>query len=95
MSASDGSNEQPDEPQELSYDQLVDIIVNGKPVPNLVEVADQVHDESQCSESKLCPRKKPWESTDVRAPITEQPVPFTTRPAREPLPADREFYYSN
>ncbi|AGO11293.1 AaceriACR033Cp [[Ashbya] aceris (nom. inval.)] len=95
MSGSDGFNEQPREPQELSYDQLVDIIVNGKPVPNLVEVADEVHDESQCSESKLNPRKKPWESADIPEPITEQPVSLNAPASPNPLPADREFYYSN
>ncbi|AMD22765.1 HHL005Wp [Eremothecium sinecaudum] len=44
----------------LSYEDLVDIIVNDKPVPNLIVVQDKVHEESLWTKSQLKPRQKPW-----------------------------------
>ncbi|AET41550.1 uncharacterized protein Ecym_8268 [Eremothecium cymbalariae DBVPG len=46
----------------LSYDDLVDIIMNDKPVPNAVEVEEVILDESCRTKSQLQPRPKPWEA---------------------------------
>ncbi|CDO93704.1 unnamed protein product [Kluyveromyces dobzhanskii CBS 2104] len=48
-------------PTELSYDELMDIIVNNKPVPNVVDVPDIILDQSLATEHNLKPRLKPWE----------------------------------
>ncbi|KAG0673328.1 hypothetical protein C6P41_001037 [Kluyveromyces marxianus] len=50
---------------ELSYDELMDIIVNNKPVPNVIDVPDIVLDQSLVSEAHLQPRLKPWEKADT------------------------------
>lgn len=47
--------------EELSYDELMDIIVNNKTVPNVIDVPDIVLDQSLVSEATLQPRMKPWQ----------------------------------
>lgn len=50
---------------QLSYEDLIDIIVNNKPVPESVEIPDIILDECERTESHLCLRVKPWEDIDV------------------------------
>ncbi|CCF58344.1 hypothetical protein KAFR_0E01900 [Kazachstania africana CBS 2517] len=47
--------------EDLSYEELVDHIVNDKPVPNVVNIPNVVHSEAMRTESTLTPRLKPWE----------------------------------
>ncbi|QEU60716.1 hypothetical protein KDRO_D04100 [Kluyveromyces lactis] len=53
--------ENKEEATELSYDELMDIIVNNKPVPNVVDVPDIILDQSLATGHHLKPRLKPWE----------------------------------
>lgn len=50
--------------EELSYDQIVDHILQDKSVPNVVKVPDIVLEDSMRSESVMRPRNKPWETTN-------------------------------
>ncbi|CAI4043825.1 hypothetical protein SKDZ_10G2190 [Saccharomyces kudriavzevii ZP591] len=45
----------------FSYEELLDHIINNKPVPNIVEVPNVTLDESLGSTSSLKPRTRPWE----------------------------------
>ncbi|KOG98607.1 uncharacterized protein DI49_3029 [Saccharomyces eubayanus] len=46
---------------ELSYEELLDHILNNKPIPNIVEVPNVTLDESLSSSPSLKPRTRPWE----------------------------------
>lgn len=46
---------------ELSYEELLDHILNNKPIPNIVEVPDVTLDEGLSSSPSLKPRTRPWE----------------------------------
>lgn len=56
--------------QQLTYDQIVEHIVQSKAIPNVVRVPDIVLDDSLRSESTLRPRYKPWESPQPAATST-------------------------
>lgn len=46
---------------ELSYEELLDHILNNKPIPNIVEVPNVTLDEGLASTPSLKPRSRPWE----------------------------------
>ncbi|AJR70189.1 hypothetical protein H791_YJM1273J00232 [Saccharomyces cerevisiae YJM1273] len=46
---------------ELSYEELLDHILNNKPIPNIVEVPNVTLDEGLASTPSLRPRPRPWE----------------------------------
>ncbi|CCE61105.1 hypothetical protein TPHA_0A00200 [Tetrapisispora phaffii CBS 4417] len=46
----------------LTYDELVDHIMNDKSIPNVTAVEDIVLDEKERSANELKPRSKPWET---------------------------------
>ncbi|EDO17921.1 hypothetical protein Kpol_1010p37 [Vanderwaltozyma polyspora DSM 70294] len=54
---------------QLSYDELVDHIVNNKPVPNVKVIPNITHDESEISKSELKPRGKPWDTTESKTQV--------------------------
>ncbi|SCU91440.1 LADA_0F09978g1_1 [Lachancea dasiensis] len=45
----------------LSYDELVDHIVNGKAVPNILHIPNVTLDASLSKDASMKPRAKPWE----------------------------------
>lgn len=47
---------------DLSYDEIVDMLVHNKPVPGIVEIPDTVLGPESGSESRAPPRPKPWET---------------------------------
>ena len=47
--------------QQLTYEELVDHIINDKPVPNILAVPNITQDPSLITKSSLRPRAKPWE----------------------------------
>lgn len=47
--------------EKLSYEELVDHIVNNKPVPNIETVPNIEHDKIDQTEAELKQRSKPWE----------------------------------
>lgn len=51
------------EPAEYTsnYQQVVDMIVNNKPIPGIKQIPKTILDPANASESNLAPRKKPWE----------------------------------
>ncbi|CAI4044938.1 hypothetical protein SUVZ_10G2020 [Saccharomyces uvarum] len=53
---------------ELSYEELLDHILNNKPIPNIVEVPDVTLDESLSSSPSLKPRTRPWERQQQHRP---------------------------
>lgn len=57
--------------RQLSYEELVDHIVNNKPVPNVVSVPNITLDPSMRTESLLKPRVKPWERKAQGATVEE------------------------
>lgn len=52
-----------DAPYSSNYEKIVDLIVNGKPVPGIKEIPDIVK-EGQDSKQELQQRKKPWEKDE-------------------------------
>jgi hypothetical protein len=50
-----------DEVKEKSYDEIVELILAGKPVPGTREIPDTVLGEGASSEPKAEVRRKPWE----------------------------------
>ncbi|KZF20650.1 hypothetical protein L228DRAFT_222754 [Xylona heveae TC161] len=50
----------PPAPYPRSFEQIVELITNGRPIPGIQEIPDTVL-EGQESRSKAVPRKKPWE----------------------------------
>lgn len=68
--------------ENLSYEELIDHIVTNKPIPNVVQVPERTHDESQRTQSELKPRPKPWEIQEkvgesllVNERLQDQPQP--------------------
>ncbi len=49
-------------PHSSKYEELVDLIVQGKPIPDIKTVPDMVYDTTKISQSSLELRKKPWET---------------------------------
>lgn len=49
---------------ELTYEQIVEHIIENKEIPNAVNVPNIILDDSKRSESKMIPRNKPWEVTN-------------------------------
>ncbi|ANZ74578.1 BA75_01130T0 [Komagataella pastoris] len=49
-------------PHSSKYEDLVDLIVQGKPIPGIKNIPDMVHDSTNISQSSLELRKKPWET---------------------------------
>ncbi len=47
-----------------SYEQLVDMIVNNKPIPGIKKIPDTVLDPKSSSQHVLKERSKPWEKKD-------------------------------
>lgn len=45
----------------LSYDQIVELILSGKPVPGIKQIPNTILGTEASSDSKVAPRKKPWE----------------------------------
>jgi len=58
------------EPPRLSYQEVVDLIQSGKPVPGIKEIPTTVL-EGQGTQSTQARRKKPWEkdTTDESQPL--------------------------
>ncbi len=48
---------------DLSYEQVVDLLVHKKQVPGIVDIPDTVLGPKSGSESRAPPRPKPWETT--------------------------------
>lgn len=48
-----------------NYEQIVDMIVNNKPIPGIKQIPTTILDPEQASENVLQQRKKPWEKDDV------------------------------
>ena len=64
-SADDGSEHKP--PYPMTFNHIVELITNGKPVPGVREIPNTLL-EGQASEAKQEKRKKPWEV------VNEQPT---------------------
>lgn len=47
-----------------SYDEIVELIVNNKPVPGIKEISDIVLDPEDAPDGVLPHRKKPWEQSN-------------------------------
>lgn len=50
-----------DEEPRTSYEEIVDMIVNNKPVPGIKEIPSTVLDPNDAAQRSLPERKKPWE----------------------------------
>ncbi|QPG75884.1 hypothetical protein FOA43_003270 [Brettanomyces nanus] len=48
-------------PYSLNYEQLVDMIMNNKPIPGIKTIPDTVLDSSKSSKHVLSERTKPWQ----------------------------------
>lgn len=61
------------EPPRLSYQEVVDLIQSGKPVPGIKEIPNTIL-EGQGTQSTQPRRKKPWEKDSVgeRQPLEAQ-----------------------
>ena len=44
-----------------SFDEIVDLITTGKPVPGIRQIPDQLNTEIPSTSSTPTPPKKPWE----------------------------------
>ncbi|KAG7695871.1 hypothetical protein KL930_003539 [Ogataea haglerorum] len=53
-------------PYSSNYEQLVDLIVNNKPIPGIKQIPDTVLGPELSSSSMLSERKKPWEQQKER-----------------------------
>ncbi|CAR21430.1 uncharacterized protein KLTH0B01782g [Lachancea thermotolerans CBS 6340] len=49
----------------LTYEELVDHIVNEKPIPNILSVPNVTLDPSLVTKSNMKPRPKPWERNNA------------------------------
>ncbi|CAF9909800.1 MAG: hypothetical protein GOMPHAMPRED_006869 [Gomphillus americanus] len=58
QSQSNVTDEQP--PYPMTFNEIVELITSGKPVPGIKEIPNTVL-EGQASESRISNRKKPWE----------------------------------
>ncbi|CEP62663.1 uncharacterized protein LALA0_S06e00826g [Lachancea lanzarotensis] len=63
---------------QLSYEELVDHIVNDKPVPNILHVPNVTLSSSLSKDSNMHQRLKPWEAARIVATASE------TRPNPKP-----------
>lgn len=59
--------EEEDLPYSSNYEQLVDLIVNNKPVPGIKQIPKTLLDPETADESSLQPRRKPWEKKEEKA----------------------------
>lgn len=50
-----------DESKGPSFDEIVELISNGKPVPGIRQIPDQLSTETPSISSDSTPPKKPWE----------------------------------
>lgn len=63
----DGYREWKDEPEVAeskkpkSYNEIVELILSGKPIPGIKDIPDTTLGEEASSESRASERKKPWE----------------------------------
>lgn len=55
-----GDVEDVDQPR-ISYDEIVDLIVNNKPVPGIKEIPNTVLNPTDAPDGVLSQRRKPWE----------------------------------
>lgn len=53
-------SEQPEESKSLTYDELVELIISGKPIPGIKKIPNIIL-QDQLSKPVLKQRKKPWE----------------------------------
>lgn len=53
-------------PYPITFNQIVDLIVNGRPVPGIKKVPDTLS-PSQESQAKTAKRKKPWERPGIES----------------------------
>jgi len=56
-----GMASESDEVQGPSFDEIVDLITTGKPVPGIRQIPDQLSTEIPSTSSTPTPPKKPWE----------------------------------
>lgn len=56
-----GISSEDQETDHLTYEQIVDLIVAGKPIPGIKQIPSTVLGAGASSSSKAAPRKKPWE----------------------------------
>jgi len=45
----------------LSFDELADLITNGRPIPGIKQIPDTLNSEPPSASKITTPRKKPWE----------------------------------
>ncbi|CUS24538.1 LAQU0S17e01200g1_1 [Lachancea quebecensis] len=70
---------------QLTYEELVDHIVNEKPIPNIVNVPNVTLDASLVTKSNMRPRPKPWEQNNaVTSELTDVSPHQQTVVAEEP-----------
>jgi hypothetical protein len=50
-----------DPPYSVSYKEIVELILSGKPIPGIRQIPDTVLGEDAASKGGRAPRKKPWE----------------------------------
>ncbi|GME97576.1 unnamed protein product [Ambrosiozyma monospora] len=60
-------------PYSSNYEELVDLIVNNKPIPGIKQIPDVTLDPNSASEHKLKERRKPWESSSSTSTTEQQP----------------------
>ncbi|GMG55712.1 unnamed protein product [Ambrosiozyma monospora] len=61
-------------PYSSNYEELVDLIVNNKPIPGIKQIPDVTLDPNSASEHKLKERRKPWEKSTSASTTSEQQV---------------------
>jgi hypothetical protein len=66
-------SEQAQEEYTSNYQELVDMIVNNKPIPGIKQIPKTILDPSTASTSTLQQRKKPWEINDDQENIKPEP----------------------
>lgn len=64
------SSAEPPAPYPTSFEQIVELISTGKPIPGIKEVPDTVLD-GQASQTSVARRKKPWEKDNETSIETE------------------------
>ncbi|KAH3670550.1 hypothetical protein OGAPHI_001065 [Ogataea philodendri] len=62
-------------PYSSNYEQLVDLIVNNKPIPGIKQIPDTVLGAEIASDSTLTERKKPWEVKTQESTATQINAP--------------------
>lgn len=53
-------------PYPITFNQVVDLIVNGRPVPGIKKVPDTLLPDQE-SQAKTAKRKKPWEKPEIES----------------------------